>query len=375
MLFRSAFVGAEIYNGLSALALTVAEELRLAAVEEAPFLEGLNILRELGFGKIEASNPFRVSGGEQAVLAVVSAALGAPAVLALDCCLEQVDAEVRASLIEWLRRFLPAKTLVALADNRLSEYSNFADARRIDTPRFIMARKSAPAIETCQHAGLLPTDSVALALEGVEYSYPNGPQVLRGCSLALEPGTAYLLQGANGSGKSTLAKVLCGALKPTSGQITVSGRPYRPWLHPAEIVAYHFQNPDLQLFGTTVRNEIAAGMPRHGLSASQRGTVIDSLLSAFGLQQVAEQHPLDLPFVLRKRVALASTLAMLRPWIILDEPTLGQDDKSTVGVATLVSALCSLGYGVIIITHCASLRSSLAPSLRLEAGKVSAVVR
>ena len=116
-------------------------------------------------------------------------------------------------------------------------------------------------------------------------------------------------------------------------------------------------------------------MPRHGLSASQRGTVIDSLLSAFGLQQVAEQHPLDLPFVLRKRVALASTLAMLRPWIILDEPTLGQDDKSTVGVATLVSALCSLGYGVIIITHCASLRSSLAPSLRLEAGKVSAVVR
>lgn len=369
-----AFIGAEIYNSLSALTLTVAQELRLSAADPLSYQRGLTVLRELGFGGIEASNPFRVSGGEQAVVAAVSAALGLPTVLALDCCLEQVDAEVRMRLLDWLRKF-STRTAVVVADNRLSEYSNLSGAHRIDTSRFIRAKKRAPGIQPCAHAALPPTEPVSLAVDEVKFSYSNGPEVLRGCSFQLEAGSAYLLEGANGSGKSTLAKILCGALKPTSGQLAMNDRPYRPWRCPAATVAYHFQNPDLQLFCTTVRNEIAAGVPGHRLTSLQRSTVAEWLLSTFGLCEVAEQHPLDLPFVLRKRVALASTLAMLRPWVILDEPTLGQDDESTIGVAALISSLCSTGHGVIVISHCAFLRSILKPCLRLEAGRVRGVVR
>lgn len=367
-----AYVGPEIYNSLSALAPTVAEELRLASVGDAALSGGLAALRDLGFAGIQDRNPFQVSGGEQAVVAAISAALGRPQTLALDCCLEQIDSEVRAKLLDRLLELLPKNGTMLLADNRLSEYPNLDNGIRLATQKFLVGGIKAPPIEIRTNQCLVAPNPCTLGLGSVYFSYPGGPQVLRGCTAQLEPGNAYLLQGPNGSGKSTLARILCGALRPVAGRIYVNGREVRPWLRPAETVAYHFQNPDLQLFSHTVWEEVTAGIPQR-LTGPERDRITRALLEVFGLSDVAQAHPLDLPFVLRKRVALAATLSMLRPWLILDEPTLGQDDRSTEGLVALLHSLCSVGYGIIVITHSSFLRAAVTQHLTLDAGTIHTV--
>ncbi len=365
-----AFVGAEVYNSLSGLAVTVSQELRLQATSSQGELAAAGILTELGFGRIMDSNPFRLSGGEQAVLAVLSAALRRPRVLSLDCCLEQVDVQSRRRLLECLPGLLPERATVLMADNRRVEYGPLDGAVAASASELVATRRRAPAIRLQGFQAVPPARPCALELDGVSFAYRGSGPILRKCSLSLEPGFAYLLDGPNGSGKSTLAKILCGALKPDEGRIIIDGRPIRPWLNPAQTVAYHFQNPDVQLFCTTVEQEIMIGMPDERLSRGGRGAFLDALLNIFGLNGLAGAHPLDLPFVLRKRVALAATLAMGRPWIILDEPTLGQDEASADGIIRLVAALCSRGYGVIVISHCVALRSALQRRLRIQGGSI-----
>ena len=143
---------------------------------------------------------------------------------------------------------------------------------------------------------------------------------------------------------STYAKLLTGLLKPAKGSVTVDGKPVDVWQNPARLIAYHFQNPDLQLFGESVDEELS----NCGAAREMQETVIET----FGLKEVLQLHPLDLPFVLRKRVALAATICMNRPWVILDEPTLGQDSEAATNIARILKSLVASGTGVIIISHC-----------------------
>ena len=82
-------------------------------------------------------------------------------------------------------------------------------------------------------------------------------------------------------------------------------------------------------------------------------------LQALGLGTVSSSHPLDLPYVLIKRVALAATLAMGSGWIIIDEPTLGQDAIAASAIAQILCSLAAQGVGVIVITHSAEFRNTL----------------
>jgi energy-coupling factor transport system ATP-binding protein len=81
------------------------------------------------------------------------------------------------------------------------------------------------------------------------------------------------------------------------------------------------------------------------------------MMKTFGLSRVREEHPLDLPFVVRKRVALAAVLAAATPWVVLDEPTLGQDESSSIAIAKITQTLLDAGTGVIVISHSAWFRN------------------
>jgi energy-coupling factor transport system ATP-binding protein len=200
----------------------------------------------------------------------------------------------------------------------------------------------------------------SIHLDGIRFSYRGaGSPVLLDISTTLEPGLVYVLDGANGSGKSTLAKLLAGVLRPQSGAMSLNGSTFQPWREPGTVFAYHFQNPDLQLFSTTVRAEVEAGPRALGLSSDTVGRAARVWGNAFGLEGALDWHPLDLPFVYRKRVALAATFAMVRPWLILDEPTLGQDDETSETIRQMIGALADQGCGILVISHSVGFRERL----------------
>lgn len=192
-----------------------------------------------------------------------------------------------------------------------------------------------------------------LFFDNLTFTYPGSSNIpaLDGASACLPGGSAVALVGPNGAGKSTLCKVLNGVLKAGSGTIRFADERISPYLQPGKYVAYSFQNPDDQLFLPTVRKELSFGPRNVGMKGTQLEQAVSQALKLFDLVSAVESHPLDLPFVLRKRVAMAAAVAMQRPWVVLDEPTLGQDPQYCREIITIKNHLLERGTSVIMISH------------------------
>lgn len=370
----STYIGPEVYNSISGLASTVREELRLHAgcAPERSAISGL--IEDLGLKLMYERNPFTLSGGEQACLTITSALALKPAALGIDCALEQIDTVLKDRILDYLRTDLHPKTLTLLADNQLEDCGIFSSVLKMSedyspkTPSFPLRFDPINADSVLP---IEPTKPCRLSLNSVSFRYAGSSSVLRNASLQIEPGKLYLLEGRNGAGKSTLSKLLCGVLRQDSGQIFADQRQIQPWKQPGQIVAYHFQNPDLQLFSTSVEEEIKAGLQAARVNKNEGVRRGDAVMSAFGLSHLRKEHPLDLPFVIRKRVALAATIAMGCPWLILDEPTLGQDKSSSEAIAKIITDLLAVGTGIMIISHSLRFKQSLpAKLLLLEDGLI-----
>jgi energy-coupling factor transporter ATP-binding protein EcfA2 len=369
------YVGPEIYNSISGLAPTVLEEIQLHSPGAAPDRAILRLLSDLDLPRLYDHNPFTVSGGEQALVVIAAALALTPSVLALDCCLEQVDAELRDRVLRHLNHGAASRTAVMIADNRFAEYGP-PPLRRITLDLsgdsdLVGEDARLSTLSPLREGALIPSAAAALQLDEVSYSYPGGPPVLRGVSMSLEPGAIYVLDGRNGAGKSTLAKILCGVLKPHRGTLYRGGEILEAWSRPGRFVGYHFQNPDVQLFARSVSAEISSGPRASGLPPGSVEERTAALLEAFGLTCVQDWHPLDLPFAARKRVALAATLAMGTPWILLDEPTLGQDSDAIRVLVEMIHEYARAGGGAVIISHSSEFREHLrGRRLLLEGGMI-----
>lgn len=198
-----------------------------------------------------------------------------------------------------------------------------------------------------------------IQISALEFSYPNGALALRGVSLEIAAGSRIAVLGQNGAGKTTLVKHLNGLLKPSQGQVCVGDWDTREHsiAQLAARVGFVFQNPDDQLFKTSVRDEIAFG-PTNLLRASQRVPVVseisrrvDRALALCALESVRDVHPYDLPSWQRRWVAIASVVAMETPIVVLDEPTTGQDAFGLARLAVLLDEWQRGGITVIAVTH------------------------
>ncbi|MES2354502.1 MAG: ATP-binding cassette domain-containing protein [Pseudomonadota bacterium] len=360
----SIYIGPEVYNSVSGLTTSVIDELRLHATENIAGTSVGELAAQLGLLDLSERNPFSLSGGEQAALVMASTLALNPRCIAIDCALEQMDRVLKSLLFAWLSNPENTDTMKLLfADNRMIESRD-----SIIGPRISLQRKSVN--EPQRQANILPIEPLLPTLgddfnlapwkdsepcevnvDALSFSYGKGIPALNNISATFKPGGIYLLNGRNGAGKSTLAKVLSGVLKPNTGEIRSNEIPVQPWKTPGRLFSYHFQNPDLQLFSTTVFEELQSGLAWRPLAASKQEERVMQIAKMFGLTGLMNEHPLDLPFVLRKRVALAATLVMGTPWMILDEPTLGQDDQSAATIAALIKEMAAHGTGVIIISH------------------------
>jgi energy-coupling factor transport system ATP-binding protein len=190
-------------------------------------------------------------------------------------------------------------------------------------------------------------------LEAVSYAYPGGVAALRGVTLHIGSGERAAIIGQNGAGKTTLAKHLNGLLQPAAGRVTVGDWDTRQHSvsQMAARVGYVFQNPDDQLFKSSVWAEVIFGPKNLGWPAERADQHARQALELVGLSAAPARHPHDLSFSQRKNVALAAVLAMDTPIVILDEPTTGQDYAGQELLGQVVAWLSQAGKTVLAITH------------------------
>jgi len=195
---------------------------------------------------------------------------------------------------------------------------------------------------------------VILEVRDVGFIYPTrAVEALSGISLRIREGEFIAIVGQNGSGKTTLAKHLNGLLKPTRGEVLFRGRPVREIRRTeiARCVGYVFQNPDHQIFASTVREEVGFSLKMAGMDAKTIEERVAEALEVVGLSGYEEEVPFTLTKGERQRVAVASVLAAQPQVIILDEPTTGLDYRHQRSMMEMLQALHHRGHTVIIITH------------------------
>jgi energy-coupling factor transport system ATP-binding protein len=195
--------------------------------------------------------------------------------------------------------------------------------------------------------------NVAVELESVRFSYPDGTEALRDISLTVRGGDSVAIVGQNGSGKSTLVRQLNGLLRPTSGTVRIDGVALEKQ-HVADLarlVGIAFQNPDRQIFGRSVGAEVRFGVRNLGVAADEADGRARGALERVGLAGIESVNPYDLGFSRRKLLAIASILAMETPIVVLDEPTTGQDARGFERIGILLDELGAAGRTVIAISH------------------------
>jgi cobalt/nickel transport system ATP-binding protein len=194
------------------------------------------------------------------------------------------------------------------------------------------------------------TGTPALEVKGVAFAYPDGHQALFGVDFTMQPGERVALLGPNGAGKTTLVLHLNGVLEPGAGSITVGGLPVAR-ANLAEIrrrVGLVFQDPDDQLFMPTVGEDVAFGPANLGLRGDELGKRVRDALDAVGMAGVADRPPHHLSFGQRRRVAVATVLAMEPELLVLDEPSSNLDPASRRELAEIVERL---DLTVLMVTH------------------------
>lgn len=187
----------------------------------------------------------------------------------------------------------------------------------------------------------------------MKFSYESGVTALKGVTLAIDRGEYVAVVGGNGSGKTTLAKHMNGLLRPTSGEVTIMGISSKGLSIPeiAHVVGYVFQNPDHQLFCSTVQEEIAFGPTNMGLPDKEVKSRVDSAIKMLGIDGLRDRPPFALTLGARRKVSIASILAMGPQVLVLDEPTTGLDLREADELMACIQRLNDEGTTIVLITH------------------------
>ncbi len=194
-----------------------------------------------------------------------------------------------------------------------------------------------------------------IVIDGVTYTYHQaGSAALDGVSATIAPGTWTVIVGPNGSGKSTLARLLNGLLAPSSGRVTVDEMDTADESHAWDVrsrVGLVLQNPDNQIVGTVVEEDVAFGPENLGVPREELRLRVDAALAAVRLTGLERREPHLLSEGQKQRLAIAGALAMRPAYLVLDEPTAMLDAEGRTDVLAVLKELQTSGTAIVLITH------------------------
>jgi energy-coupling factor transport system ATP-binding protein len=194
---------------------------------------------------------------------------------------------------------------------------------------------------------------MAIEIRNASFRYPNGFVALEHIDLTIHEGEKVAIVGQNGAGKTTCVKMMNGLNRPFEGDVLVDGVNTKDVTvaTTARSVGYVFQNPDDQIFNSTARDEIEF-MPRYfKLSEKEVKERVDYAVEICDVARYMDTNPYEIPYPIRKFVAIAAVIAARPKYIILDEPTAGQDLHGTQVLSNMVKKLAEDGFTIITITH------------------------
>ncbi len=196
-------------------------------------------------------------------------------------------------------------------------------------------------------------------LRAVGHAYRSGGAALSGIDLTVESGQHVAVVGANGSGKSTLLKMLDGLVFPTEGELLAFGAPLtEDALEDASFrrdfrsrVGFVFQDADVQLFCASVLDELAFGPLQLGLPEEEVRRRVHDVAGHLRIEKLLDRAPYSLSGGEKKRVAIASVIAMEPHVLLLDEPTNALDPRSQVWLLDVLEDWRQEGRTVVMATH------------------------
>jgi cobalt/nickel transport system ATP-binding protein len=191
--------------------------------------------------------------------------------------------------------------------------------------------------------------AAAIEIAGLHFSYPDGTEVLRGINLVVQPGESVAVVGPNGAGKSTLLLHLNGILRG-EGKISILGLPVdeKNMREVRRLVGVVFQDPEDQLFLTSVAQDVGFGPANMGVDKRELQARVEEALAMVGMEGSEERSSHHLSFGQKRRVAVATVLSMRPQVLVLDEPLSNLDPRSRL---RLIGILKALAVTKVIVTH------------------------
>ena len=197
------------------------------------------------------------------------------------------------------------------------------------------------------------------SLNDIYYCYPGGIEALNGVTLRIGAGQRTAIIGANGTGKSTLLALLDGLIFPQRGSLHFDGQALTPrsmidasfQLQFRKRVGYVFQNPDIQLFCPSVRDDILFGPLQLGVPMDEIERRFDAVVDRIRLRPLLDRSPHQLSIGEKKKVAIAGVLVIEPEVLLLDEPTAGLDPRTTRDVISILADAHRSGRTVVMATH------------------------
>ena len=396
-----------------------------------------DLLVELGLGQLdlEHKRTWELSGGQQQRVAIAAALASEPQVLMLDNVTGLLDPSGKEDVRRLVRELSQRMTLVVVEDDvdllvgvadqllvlqdgvvrahgpatTLLRDIDLLTAAQVEPPTVVQVARAADlrcaplmvdelasashpisdsvAMEPAATARTAdpepPADGWAVRVDDADYRYPDGTAAVQQVSLHVAPGEVRAVVGGNGAGKSTLMRMLCGLLRPSSGQVIVAGQDTRE-CSPGElarVVGTALQNPDEQITERTVREEIAHPLRlrrfrRRGWLRWERAITDDTIAEAVerarrlvGLPtELMDADPTQLSRGHRKLVAIACALALEPAVLVLDEPRASLDAPARSALRHLLHQLRENGTAVVVVEHDLDLVAEVADSVTLLDG-------
>ena len=206
--------------------------------------------------------------------------------------------------------------------------------------------------ETSNKDSIIKEEKI-LEVKNLAFSYDGIKNTINDVSFHLNKGEILAVLGNNGAGKSTLCRLITGILKPQKGSIFLNNQCIDSWSikQKGSAIGYVMQNPNQMISQHMIKDEIALGLKCRNYSKEEIDKKVEEVLKICGLYPYRNWPVSALSYGQKKRVTIASILAINPQVIILDEPTAGQDYKHYTEFMEFIKELSAQGISIILITH------------------------